>query len=82
MIGKLIGAFAGQRLAQNTQGVSGPMGAVIGTGAAAVIRRMGPVGLIAALAGGFAAKRYFDRREATAAPAPRSKAAPRSRSKK
>ena len=79
MIGKLIGAFAGERLARNTAGVSGPVGAMLGAGTAAAVRRMGPIGLIAALAGGFAFKRYLDRRESSPAPA---RAAKRTRAKK
>lgn len=82
MIGKLIGAFAGERIAQRTSGVSGPMGAVIGAGTAAAVRRMGPFGLLAALAGGFAMKRYLDRREGPAAPAHGTKATSRPKAKK
>lgn len=79
MIGKLIGAFAGERLARSTAGVSGPMGAMLGAGTAAAVRRMGPIGLVAALAGGFAFKRYLDRRETGPA---RAAAPKRSRAKK
>jgi len=62
MIGKLIGAMAGAKLADNVRGVSGPGGALLGVGAAALARRLGPVGLIATLAGGYAFKRYRDKR--------------------
>ena len=75
MIGKLIGAFAGERLARNSAGVSGPVGAMLGAGTAAVVRRMGPIGLVAALAGGFAFKRYRDRRESASSPAATAKRA-------
>jgi hypothetical protein len=68
MIGKIVGAVAGKRLAQRFGGMSGPGGALLGVGAAAVARRMGPVGLVAALVGGWAVKRHMAKREATAGP--------------
>ena len=62
MFGKIIGAVAGARIADHVRGVSGPGGALLGVGAAAMVRRLGPIGLIAALAGGYAFKRYNDKR--------------------
>lgn len=64
MIGKIIGAIAGKRLADNVSGVGGTSGAILGIGAATLARRLGPVGLIAATAGGYALKRYLEKREA------------------
>lgn len=71
MIGKIIGAMAGERIAKQVGGIGGPGGALLGVGAATLLRRLGPVGLITAAVGGYALKRYYEKREATAAPAPR-----------
>jgi hypothetical protein len=58
MIGKLIGAFVGERMARRGEGMKGAM---MGAMAPVVARRLfGPLGL--ALAGGYMAKRYYDRR--------------------
>ena len=48
-------------------GVGGTGGALLGVGAAALAKRLGPVGLIAALAGGYAFKRYKDKQDRAAA---------------
>jgi len=64
MIGKIIGALAGAEAAKHARGVSGPTGAVLGAIAVPVARRMGPMGLVAALAGGYALKRYTEKRQA------------------
>lgn len=66
MIGKIVGAMIGKRLAQRPGGISGPGGALLGAGAAAVMRRMGPVGFMAAMVGGWAVKRHFNKRQAPA----------------
>lgn len=63
MIGKIIGAIAGKKLADQTTGVGGTGGALLGIGAATLARRLGPVGLIAAAAGGYAVKRHLEKRE-------------------
>ena len=62
MIGKIIGAMAGAKIAEHARGVNGPGGALLGAGAVAVARRLGPLGLIAAAAGGLAFTRYNDMR--------------------
>lgn len=64
MIGKIIGAVAGAKAAQHARGVNGPAGALLGVGAIAVARRLGPLGLIAAAAGGYAFKRYSEKKQA------------------
>ena len=71
MIGKIIGAIVGQRAAQHVSGVSGPGGVILGAGAAAVARRLGPVGLIAAGVGGYLLKRHYDKRQSPPRPAPK-----------
>ena len=57
MIGKLIGAMVGARVAERARGVSGPGGAILGAVAVPLARRLGPVGLVAVALGGYAAKR-------------------------
>lgn len=64
MLGKLIGAMVGQRAARHMDGISGTGGALLGVGAATLLRRLGPVGLIAAAAGGYALKRHHDKTHA------------------
>ncbi|EQB12931.1 hypothetical protein [Novosphingobium lindaniclasticum] len=69
MIGKILGAIAGKSVSQHVNGVGGTGGALLGVGAATVLRRMGPLGLIAVAAGGYALKKHLASREqgATAA---------------
>lgn len=58
MIGKLIGAGVGRRLAGRNQGLKGAM---IGAAAPWLIRRaFSPLGLVAL--GAYGAKKYYDRR--------------------
>lgn len=64
MIGKILGAVAGKKAAEHVRGVNGTGGALLGIGAATLIRRLGPLGLIAATVGGVALKRHLDRRSA------------------
>lgn len=60
MIGKIIGAAIGKRVADRYG--SGGKGMLIGALAPVIARRaMGPLGL--ALAGGWAAKKYYDSRK-------------------
>ncbi len=63
MIGKIIGAVAGAKAAEHVRGLGGTGGALLGAGTAALLRRMSPLGLIAVAAGGYALKRYNDKRE-------------------
>lgn len=62
MIGKLIGAAVGAKAAEHVRGMGGPGGALLGAGAVAVARRLSPMSLLAAAAGGYAAKLYYDKR--------------------
>ncbi|MGE5721889.1 MAG: hypothetical protein ACM3YM_05450 [Sphingomonadales bacterium] len=60
MIGRIVGAVVGERIAWRHG--SGAKGALIGAAAPVLARRlMGPLGL--ALAGGYVAKKYYDRRK-------------------
>ncbi len=59
MIGKIIGAAVGRRVAGR---YGGGKGMILGALAPIVMRRaMGPLGL--AIAGGWAAKKYYDTRK-------------------
>ena len=65
MIGKIIGAVIGKKVAERYG--NGAKGAFIGAVAPAIARRaFGPLGL--ALAGGYAAKKYYDHRKSRARP--------------
>jgi hypothetical protein len=60
MLGKIIGAVVGERVARRYG--TGAKGALIGTAVPIVARRLfGPLGL--AIAGGYAAKKYYDYRK-------------------
>ena len=67
MLGKIIGGIAGAKAANHVRGVGGTGGALFGIGAAALAKRLGPIGLIAALAGGYAFKRYKDKQDSAKA---------------
>ena len=67
MIGKVIGAMVGERIAHSVGGISKTNGALLGAGAAMVLRRLGPAGLIAAAVGSYALKRHLAKRERAAA---------------
>jgi hypothetical protein len=63
MIGKIIGAVVGAKMAERERGgLNAPGGALLGIGTAALARRLGPMGMLAALAGGYIFKRYRDGR--------------------
>ncbi|TDW61529.1 hypothetical protein EDF57_10987 [Novosphingobium sp. PhB55] len=64
MIGKVIGAIAGKRISRDVSGVGGTSGALLGVGAATVLRRLGPVGMVAAAVGGYAFKKHLEKRDA------------------
>ncbi|MFK4870379.1 hypothetical protein [Novosphingobium sp. ZW T3_23] len=63
MIGKIFGAIVGNKAAKHVKGVSGTSGTLLGIAAPVVVRRLGPLGVIAAAAGAYAYKKYSDRRE-------------------
>ena len=61
MIGKIIGAVAGKKIAERYG--NGTKGALIGAAAPFLLRRaFGPLGL--AVGGGYLAKKYYDSRKA------------------
>lgn len=65
MLGKIIGAIAGKRAAKHVRGVDGTGGALLGAAVPVLLRRLGPLGLIAAAAGGYALKRHNEKRQRT-----------------
>lgn len=64
MIGKIIGGIAGAKAAEHMRGVSTTGGALLGAAAPTLLRRLSPLSLVALLAGGYALKRYNDKRAA------------------
>lgn len=62
MLGKIIGAIAGAKAAKSARGVNEPGGAVMGVAAVALARRFGIPGMIAAAAGGYALKKYNEKK--------------------
>lgn len=78
MIGKIIGGIVGAKLARSKPGgLKGPGGALVGMAVPMLLRRLGPLGMIALAAGGYAYKRYSDK---SAKPAKRARrASPRKR---
>jgi uncharacterized membrane protein YebE (DUF533 family) len=61
MIGKLLGAMVGREI-DRSDGRGGVKGALFGVAAASIIRRAGPLGLLAG--GAWMAKKAYDRRKA------------------
>ncbi|MEJ5976140.1 hypothetical protein WG901_05815 [Novosphingobium sp. PS1R-30] len=68
MLGKLIAGIAGQQVAERFSGGNGAKGAAIGVVAATVARRLGPAGILAALAGGYLLKKHSEKRQEAAVP--------------
>lgn len=65
MIGKMIGAIVGGKIAEKTRGVSGPTGALIGAAIPAipaVIARMSLPAMLAVGVGGYFVKKHLDRK--------------------
>lgn len=67
MIGKIIGAYAGDKLAKQTNGMGGAGGAALGVIAAAALRRLSLPAMLALGVGGYVAKKMFDKKQTEAA---------------
>ncbi len=63
MLKRIIGAAIGAKLAKNSPAVGGATGAALGAAVPWVIGRLSLPGMIALGIGGYAAKRYMERRE-------------------
>ena len=63
MFGKIIGGIVGAKAADHVRGINEPGGALLGIGAAALARRLSLPAMLAIAAGGYAYKRYSDKRE-------------------
>ena len=82
MIGKLIAGAAGAKAARESGG-SGAGGALLGIAGATMLRRLSLPALIALTAGGYALKKWSDKREPVPEPAPSPKrAAPKRKPRK
>ena len=66
MIGKIIGAFVGGKVAQRTRGLEGPTGAAIGVLAPAILRRISLPTMLAVSAGGLLAKKLSEASKSSA----------------
>ena len=67
MIGKVIGAYVGDRIAKRTTtGIGGAGGAALGVIAATALRRLSLPAMIALGAGGYLAKKLTDKQAAKA----------------
>ncbi len=67
MLGKILGGIAGKQVADNTADVSGTKGAIIGALTGSVLRRASIPAMLAMAAGGYAFKKYKDRKDREAA---------------
>ena len=63
MIGKIIGAFVGDKVAKQTSSMGGATGAAIGVVASTVLKRMSLPAMIVLGAGGYAVKKLIDKSE-------------------
>jgi hypothetical protein len=64
MIGKLIGAFVGSKLAKQSRGIGGPAGAALGVAAPMLLRRISLPTMLMLGGAGYLGKKLFDRAEA------------------
>jgi surface antigen len=67
MLGKILGGIAGAKAAKHSNKVGGATGALLGAAAGSIIRRASIPGLIAMTVGGYALKKWKDRRDAETA---------------
>lgn len=70
MIGKVLGAFVGGKVAQHSRGIAGPTGAALGVLAPVLLRRLSWPAMVALGVGGYLARKAFDRPTDTASRTP------------
>ncbi len=63
MLGKIIGAALGGKIAQQTKSVGGTTGAMLGAAAPFVLSRISLPAMLAIGAGGYLAKKYLDKKD-------------------
>lgn len=63
MIGKIVGAFVGDKLAKRTSSIGGASGAALGVIASAAIRRLSLPAMVALGVGGYVVKKVLDKNE-------------------
>jgi len=63
IVGKIIVAVAGSKVAKHSSGMSGPFGAMAGVVMASALRKMSVPAMVALAAGGYFAKRAMDLRQ-------------------
>jgi hypothetical protein len=63
MIGKIIGAVAGSKMAKHSSKVGEPFGAAAGLVTASALRRLSLPAIVALAAGGYAVKKLMDRKQ-------------------
>lgn len=63
MLGKILGGIAGARAAEHSGKMGGAKGAVLGAVAGSMIRRASIPALIAVTVGGYALKKWKDKRD-------------------
>jgi hypothetical protein len=61
MIGKVLGAFVGGKVAQHVRGIEGPTGAALGVLAPALLRHLSWPAMIALGVGGYLVKKAAER---------------------
>lgn len=64
MIGKILGAVAGSKVAKRSRNLGDTKGALVGAAAVPLVKRMSIPALLAIGAGGYAYKKWSARREA------------------
>lgn len=70
MLGKIIGAGLGSKLAQSTKGMGGTTGAILGAAAPIVLKRLSLPAMAVLGVGGYFAKKYYDKQQANKPVAP------------
>lgn len=75
MIGKIFGAFVGDKLAKQTTMIGGPTGAALGVVATTLARRLSIPAMIAIAAGGYAYKKWSEKKAEDSHP-PKTSVAP------
>ena len=63
MLGKIIGGVLGAKVAKRRGGVDESGGALLGVASVAIARRFGIPGMVAAAVGGYAIKRYNEKKK-------------------